>query len=144
MRSAPDKLSQRGRLVLTRAAGRGKFAHVVAARELQVHSIRYKLAAAIGLTSLAAGCSGAEAGRADTACDVAVAKAMPLLPEGVDIDVMEIEPGKSGEAVSCKIVGADQSLMVDATVTCSGGTDALMECTTIDGIQTMLGEVLYP
>ncbi|MGB3627183.1 MAG: hypothetical protein WA989_15230 [Henriciella sp.] len=106
--------------------------------------MRHILTAALGVASLAA-CGPAETDRAtEAACAIAVNKALPLLAESVKVDVAKIESGKSGDALSCKVTGAQEHLMIDATVTCSGGADALMECTTIDSIQTVAGDVLYP
>lgn len=108
-----------------------------------MNSVRYILVATLGLATLAA-CGGAKTDRAtEAACAVSVTKALPLLPARVDVDVAKIESGRSGEAVSCKVTGSKEHLMIDATVTCSGGADALMECTTIDAIHNMAGELIY-
>jgi len=79
-----------------------------------------------------------------TACEAAVEKAADVLPDGLVANVMGIEAGQSGTAVSCAVKAERAHLMVDATVTCSGDASDLLQCTAIDAVQTMDGQLLYP
>lgn len=102
-----------------------------------------RLAAALALASLTA-CGGTTADRStDAACAMVVTKALELLPDGVRVDVQEIEAGRSGSAVSCSVSGSKTNILVDATVTCRGSANELATCTTIDAIHGMAGEVFY-
>ena len=80
----------------------------------------------------------------DTACAIAVTKALELLPSGVTVEVGQIESGRSGDKLSCKVTGNQANVMIDATLTCMGDQAELEACTTIDGISTLTDEVLYP
>ena len=109
----------------------------------KMRPLRYLVACA-GVVALLGGCADQGDRTADAACAIAVAKALPLLPENIEVEAAQIMSGKSGQAVSCKVTGNRDHIMIDATTTCTVGADALMECTTIDAIQTMDGEPVYP
>lgn len=79
-----------------------------------------------------------------SACEAAVERAASVLPAGLVSNVTSIEAGQSGTAVSCAVQSDEAHLMVDATVTCSGESDDLLQCTAIDAVQTMDGQLLYP
>ncbi|MEM5516703.1 hypothetical protein WNY37_07060 [Henriciella sp. AS95] len=92
-----------------------------------------------------AACGGADGTRAnDAACAVTVLKTLDMLPDDMSVHVEKIESGRSGNALSCKVTGPGDNIMIDATVTCSGGADELDACITIDGISTLNGEIIYP
>lgn len=99
------------------------------------------------LSSLTLGACSAELSTkraALSACEAAVEKAAAVLPDGLVSNVTGIEAGQSGTAVSCAVKAEKAHLMVDATVTCSGNAEALLQCTAIDAVQTMDGQLLYP
>ena len=105
------------------------------------------LLAGIVTSSLLLGACGAEVSAkraAVSACEAAVVKAADVLPDGLVANVLGIEAGQSGTAVSCAVKAEAAHLMVDATVTCSGDSDTLLQCTAIDAVQTMDGQLLYP
>ena len=108
---------------------------------------RTVLASILLLSPLVLGACGAEVSAkraALTACEAAVEKAADVLPDGLVANVMGIEAGQSGTAVSCAVKAERAHLMVDATVTCSGDASTLLQCTAIDAVQTMDGQLLYP
>lgn len=90
------------------------------------------------------GCEPAAPNPNDAACGVAVIKALELLPSDVKVDVAQIQSGRSGDKLSCKVTGSQANIMIDATLTCVGNQAELEACTTIDGITTLTDDVLYP
>ena len=81
---------------------------------------------------------------ADMACAAAVPKALELLPSSVTVQVETIDAGRSGSAVSCKVSGPADSVMIDATASCAGTVEELQYCTTINQISMMDGTIIYP
>lgn len=107
---------------------------------------RFTLAALAAAPLLITACGAKLSGerQAMSSCEAAVERAASVLPEGLVSNVTSIEAGQSGTAVSCAVQSDEAHLMVDATVTCSGDGDDLLDCTAIDAVQTMDGQLLYP